>query len=73
MTGRCRCSSTSQIPGSYRVPPPHVPHLDEAFELVVLRQELRLFLLQGEDVFRRLLQDGRLVGADPRSVQAQQM
>lgn len=36
-------------------------YLDEAFELVVLCQELRLFLLQGEDVVRRLLQDSRLL------------
>lgn len=37
-------------------------YLDEAFELVVLCQELCLFLLQGEDVVRCLLQDGRLAG-----------
>ena len=36
------------------------PYLDEAFELVVLCQELCLFLLQSEDVVCRLLQDGRL-------------
>lgn len=37
-------------------------YLDEAFELVVLCQELCLFLLQGEDVVCCLLQDGRLAG-----------
>lgn len=36
-------------------------YLDEAFQLVVLCQELCLFLLQGEDVVRCLLQDGRLM------------
>lgn len=35
-------------------------YLDEAFELVVLRQQLCLFLLQGEDVVSCLLQYGRL-------------
>lgn len=41
-------------------------YLDEAFELVVLGQELRLLLLQGEDVVCRLLQDGRLRGMNPK-------
>lgn len=37
-------------------------YLDEAFELIVLCQELCLFLLQGEDIVCGLLQDGRLAG-----------
>ena len=41
-------------------------YLDEAFELVVLCQELRLLLLQGEDVVRCLLQDGRLAGTNQK-------
>ncbi|TNN63093.1 hypothetical protein EYF80_026709 [Liparis tanakae] len=39
-----------------------------AFELVVLCQELRLLLLQGKDVVRCLLQDGRLAGMDREEV-----
>lgn len=34
--------------------------LDEAFQLVVLCQELSLLLLQGKDVLCRLLQNGCL-------------
>lgn len=43
-------------------------YLDEAFELVVLCQQLCLFLLQGEDVVRCLLQDGRLAGTNPKKI-----
>lgn len=43
-------------------------YLDEAFQLVVLSQELRLLLLQGEDVVRRLLQDGSLAAGTRRKM-----
>lgn len=43
-----------------------LPYLYEAFELVVLCQELCLLLLQGKDVVRRLLQDGGLAGTKPQ-------
>ena len=40
------------------------PYLDKPLQLVVLLQQLGLLLLQGENVVRRLLQDGCLVGAN---------